>query len=418
MVELYLTWVKDLPYDKEALKILKDSPIDGVEMRNFDEQMYNVLDAGLKLSLHNPTKESTHGLEDSNFSYGLYSEKGITKGGLASDAPVLGFHAGYGFRLDKEMSVLEAEKNTIKHLNDLSGVFNKRVVFELPSFHQGYIGKKNQKKMDSITKPSFIKNILSESDAGFLFDISHTFISGKTKEHLLGYYYVQEISSMLPMLVLKPKAEDIILDLCASPGSKTTQAAAMMENKGTIIANEVSLGRIRILNSNLERSGVMNRSNGTEFYYMYSDIIDGMHNLTVSCNDSLGNWGNETMFNIKVVFTDLTIQDVVLPVPIYSNSTIFYINVSNSAPLLGPIDNPIFICEGEQLAYSLNATDIDLDDLVGSISPQNPFYMNSLGRNGNTNFYEIISGTLDKSDVGNYSETISEIGRASCRERV
>tara|TARA_Y100000310_G_scaffold264470_1_gene275113 strand:- start:6242 stop:7291 length:1050 start_codon:yes stop_codon:yes gene_type:complete len=81
---------------------------------------------------------------------------------------------------------------------------------------------------------------------------------GKTKEHLLGYYYVQEISSMLPMLILKPKAEDIILDLCASPGSKTTQAAAMMGNKGTIIANEVSLGRIRILNSNLERSGVMN----------------------------------------------------------------------------------------------------------------------------------------------------------------
>jgi len=81
---------------------------------------------------------------------------------------------------------------------------------------------------------------------------------GKTKEHLLGYYYVQEISSMLPMLVLKPKAEDIILDLCASPGSKTTQAAAIMENKGTIIANEVSLGRIRILNSNLEKNGVMN----------------------------------------------------------------------------------------------------------------------------------------------------------------
>ena len=81
---------------------------------------------------------------------------------------------------------------------------------------------------------------------------------GKTKEHLLGYYYVQEISSMLPMLALRPKAGEIILDLCASPGSKTTQAAAMMENSGTIIANELSMGRIGILNSNLERCGVMN----------------------------------------------------------------------------------------------------------------------------------------------------------------
>ena len=52
---------------------------------------------------------------------------------------------------------------------------------------------------------------------------------GKTKEHLLGYYYVQEISSMLPMMALKPENGDFVLDLCASPGSKTTQAAAMME---------------------------------------------------------------------------------------------------------------------------------------------------------------------------------------------
>lgn len=81
---------------------------------------------------------------------------------------------------------------------------------------------------------------------------------GKMKEHLLGYYYVQEISSMLPLLALNPKPGEIFLDLCASPGSKTTQAAAMMDNKGLIIANEVNLGRIRILNSNLEKCGVTN----------------------------------------------------------------------------------------------------------------------------------------------------------------
>ncbi len=81
---------------------------------------------------------------------------------------------------------------------------------------------------------------------------------GKTKEHILGYYYVQEISSMLPMFALQPEDGDFILDLCSSPGSKTTQAAAMMKNGGIIIANEISLGRIGILNSNLERCGVAN----------------------------------------------------------------------------------------------------------------------------------------------------------------
>jgi len=81
---------------------------------------------------------------------------------------------------------------------------------------------------------------------------------GKSKEHLLGYFYVQEISSMLPILALKPSKEDVLLDLCASPGSKTTQAAAMMNNSGTIIANDNDGGRIAILASNLEKCGVMN----------------------------------------------------------------------------------------------------------------------------------------------------------------
>jgi len=81
---------------------------------------------------------------------------------------------------------------------------------------------------------------------------------GKTKEHLLGYYYVQEISSMMPILTLQPKAEDILLDLCASPGSKTTQASAMMQNKGTIIANDKDIDRISILSANLEKVGASN----------------------------------------------------------------------------------------------------------------------------------------------------------------
>jgi len=81
---------------------------------------------------------------------------------------------------------------------------------------------------------------------------------GRSLEHLLGYYYVQEIASMLPILALKPKENEFILDLCAAPGSKTTQMSAKMGNTGAIIANEVSLGRIKILAANTERCGVMN----------------------------------------------------------------------------------------------------------------------------------------------------------------
>ncbi|HTZ41893.1 MAG TPA: RsmB/NOP family class I SAM-dependent RNA methyltransferase [Candidatus Omnitrophota bacterium] len=81
---------------------------------------------------------------------------------------------------------------------------------------------------------------------------------GRSFEHLLGYYYIQEISSMLPVIALNPKPNERVLDLCASPGSKTTQIASLIKNSGLLIANEVNFGRMKILSSNLERCGVSN----------------------------------------------------------------------------------------------------------------------------------------------------------------
>lgn len=81
---------------------------------------------------------------------------------------------------------------------------------------------------------------------------------GKSLEHQLGYFYVQELSSMMPPLALAPSKGDVILDLCAAPGSKTSQLAMLMENQGTIIANDIRIDRLKALNSNLERCGVTN----------------------------------------------------------------------------------------------------------------------------------------------------------------
>ncbi|MCS7134555.1 MAG: RsmB/NOP family class I SAM-dependent RNA methyltransferase [Candidatus Pacearchaeota archaeon] len=81
---------------------------------------------------------------------------------------------------------------------------------------------------------------------------------GKALEHQLGYYYVQELASMQAPIALQPKPHEKVLDLCAAPGSKTTQIAALMKNKGLIIANDIKIERIRALNSNLERCGCTN----------------------------------------------------------------------------------------------------------------------------------------------------------------
>lgn len=81
---------------------------------------------------------------------------------------------------------------------------------------------------------------------------------GQTLEHELGLYYVQDASSMVPPIVLNPKKGESVLDLCASPGSKTTQMAQIMDNKGTIVANDYRVSKVKHLRRNLYRCGVTN----------------------------------------------------------------------------------------------------------------------------------------------------------------
>jgi NOL1/NOP2/sun family putative RNA methylase len=62
----------------------------------------------------------------------------------------------------------------------------------------------------------------------------------------------------LPAEILIPEENDLVLDMCAAPGSKTTQLAMMMNNKGRIIALELNNPRLPSLQNNLERCGVTN----------------------------------------------------------------------------------------------------------------------------------------------------------------
>jgi tRNA (cytosine49-C5)-methyltransferase len=81
---------------------------------------------------------------------------------------------------------------------------------------------------------------------------------GNLPEHSLGYIYVQEAASMIPPVVLDPKPGETVLDMCASPGSKTTQIAMYMENKGLLMANDYQGIRMKPLGMNMQRCGVHN----------------------------------------------------------------------------------------------------------------------------------------------------------------
>ena len=81
---------------------------------------------------------------------------------------------------------------------------------------------------------------------------------GNLTEHALGYFYVQEAASMIPPVVLDPKPEEIVLDMCASPGSKASQIAQYMQNKGLLVANDYKGIRLAPLGINLQRMGITN----------------------------------------------------------------------------------------------------------------------------------------------------------------
>lgn len=101
---------------------------------------------------------------------------------------------------------------------------------------------------------------------------------GKLDVYNNGSIYLQSLSSMVPAIVLNPKPGDLILDMTAAPGSKTTQMAAMMNNEGLIIANELDKIRSKRLEYNVEHLGakIVNviTGRGEKIDLLYNEYFD------------------------------------------------------------------------------------------------------------------------------------------------
>jgi 16S rRNA (cytosine1407-C5)-methyltransferase len=68
-----------------------------------------------------------------------------------------------------------------------------------------------------------------------------------------GLLYIQDRSSMLPPLALAPEAGAAVLDMCASPGGKTSFLAQLTGLCGYVLGNEPSADRLATLRQNLAR---------------------------------------------------------------------------------------------------------------------------------------------------------------------
>ena len=93
-------------------------------------------------------------------------------------------------------------------------------------------------------------------DEGFYCDDSQR--PAKNYLYHAGLYYIQEPSAMSAASVLPVKENDKVLDLCASPGGKTTQIAAKLNGTGILFSNDISAGRAKAIVKNIELFGVKN----------------------------------------------------------------------------------------------------------------------------------------------------------------
>lgn len=144
---------------------------------------------------------------------------------------------------------------------------------------------------------------------------------GSTAEHLSGLFYIQEASSMLPVSALFADGNQPtrVMDVAAAPGSKTTQIAARMGNKGAILANEYSASRVKVLHANISRCGISNVAlthfDGRVFGPALPEMFDAIL-LDAPCSgegvvrkdpDALKNWSHAS--NLEIAATQRELID-------------------------------------------------------------------------------------------------------------
>lgn len=126
---------------------------------------------------------------------------------------------------------------------------------------------------------------------------------------------------MLPVAALFADGNqpERVMDVAAAPGSKTTQIAARMNNRGAILANEFSASRVKVLHANISRCGIHNVAlthfDGRVFGAALPEAFDAIL-LDAPCSgegvvrkdpDALKNWSVES--NLEIAATQRELID-------------------------------------------------------------------------------------------------------------
>ena len=185
----------------------------------------------------------------------------------------------------------EYDKDIVKKI--LEGYSKRKTTFRINTLHN------NNKALEELNKYDIKYKKVSWYDSAYII------IEGEDKLRDLEAYkngdiYLQSLSSMLPPLVLEPNNDDLILDMTAAPGSKTSQIAALSNNLAMITAVEKNKKRIERMKYNLDKLGVkkcnviQSDARHLDDYYSFDKIL-----LDAPCS------GSGTLSNIKEFDNDL-----------------------------------------------------------------------------------------------------------------
>lgn len=153
----------------------------------------------------------------------------------------------------------------VEEMRELFKILPGVSVSELPAFLESLTKERSyglRRNPLKYTKEEFEKNMPYEMDRILWADEGYFYRRedqpGKSPYHEAGAFYIQEPSAMIAAELLGAEPGDVVADLCAAPGGKSTQIAGQMQGEGLLVCNEYVPARARILSQNLERMGVAN----------------------------------------------------------------------------------------------------------------------------------------------------------------
>jgi NOL1/NOP2/sun family putative RNA methylase len=143
----------------------------------------------------------------------------------------------------------------LSRYNSFGHEIDPEVIVLKPAIRVNTLKISEQELVDKLSGKVKLKKI-DFTDFGY--SVDSEFALSSTPEYLHGYFYTQEAASQLPVQALSPVGGELVLDMCAAPGSKTTQIAQYMKNQGKVVAVDSNASRLSALKNNLERCGVKN----------------------------------------------------------------------------------------------------------------------------------------------------------------